>query len=54
MKKTDEKTAQQQRHRGLWGNLKNPKTLKTVFWCGKLIYQIVRFALTFEWDDLSD
>lgn len=54
MKSSDEKTAQQQRHRGFWARLKNPKTLVTVIWCGKWTYRIVRFFLTFEWDDFND
>jgi hypothetical protein len=29
----EEKTAQQQRQRGFWAKLKNPKTLRAVFWC---------------------
>jgi hypothetical protein len=54
MNNSDEETAQQRRQRGFWGYLKNPKTLATVFWCGKWFYRIVRFALTFEWDDYND
>ena len=42
MSNIEEKTTQQQRQRGFWRKLKNPKTLATVFWCVKWIWRLIR------------